>query len=112
MLPAMFPLFLTFPARHADVVFIGVLVAFDTVLEVADTFLDVFAPDLFGRVLMAAIAGVAAVVVAHMAGRAFHVMVTIQFEVLRVIEGGRRPFILAVALTAIAGDLLMQVVLG
>lgn len=61
---------------------------------------------------MAAVAGVAAVIVADMAGRAFDVVVAIQFEILRVIEGGRRPFILAVALTAIACDLLVETVLG
>ena len=61
---------------------------------------------------MAAIARIAAVIVADMAGRAFNVVVAIQFEILRVIEGGRSPFVLAVALTAIACDLLVETVLG
>ena len=61
---------------------------------------------------MAAIAGIAAVIVTDMAGRAFNVVVAIQFEILRVIEGGGGPFVLAMALTAIAGDLLVEAVLG
>ena len=92
--------------------FVGVLVTFGAVAVVADALLDVLAADLFLRVLVTAIAGIAAVVVADMAGCAFDVVVAIQLEILRVIEGGRRPFVLAVALTAIARDLLVQVVLG
>ena len=61
---------------------------------------------------MTAIAGIAAVIVADMASRALNVVIAIQFEILCVIEGGRRPFVLAVALTAIACDLLVQAVLG
>lgn len=92
--------------------FVGVLVTFGAVAVVADALLDVLAADLFLRVLVTAIAGIAAVVVADMAGCAFHIVVAIQLEILRVIEGGRRPFVLAVALTAIACDLLVETVLG
>lgn len=48
MLPAMLSLFLALPSWHADIVFVGVLVAFDTVLEVADAFLDMLAANLLG----------------------------------------------------------------
>jgi hypothetical protein len=65
-------------------------------------------PDVGRRVLVAAVAGVAAVVVAHVAGNAAGVVVTIQREVLVVVEGRRRPFVLVVALAAIAGDLPVQ----
>ena len=92
--------------------FVGVLVTFGTIAVVADALLDVLAADLFLRVLMTAIAGITAVVVAHMTGCAFHIVITIQFEILRVIECGRSPFVLAVALTAIACDLLVQAILG
>ena len=57
---------------------------------------------------MAAVARIAAVVVTDMAGRAFNVVVAIQFEILRVIEGGGGPFVLAMALAAIAAELAMQ----
>ena len=96
----------------SNVMLIGILVAFGTIAVVADALLDVLAANLFLRVLVTAITGIAAVVVAHMAGRAFHVVVAIQFEILRVIEGGRSPFVLEVTLTAIARDLLVQAVLG
>ena len=112
----MFPSMLTFSiarsAGHPDVVLVSVLVAFGTVAVIADALLDMLAADIFLRVLVAAIAGVATVVVTHMAGCAFHIVVAVQFEILCVNEGGRRPFILIVALTAIASDLLVQTVLG
>ena len=60
MFPAMFPYFLSPPSWHTDVVFVRVLVAFNAVLEVADTFLDALAPDLLGSVLMATVAGIPA----------------------------------------------------
>lgn len=112
MLFAALPFSLTLPSWHSNIVFVGILVALDTVIEIADSFLDMLTADLFLRVLVTAIAGIAAVVVAHVAGRAFNVVVAIQFEILRVIEGGRCPFVLAVALAAIARDLQVQAVLG
>lgn len=112
MFPAMLPLSLALPSRHPDIVFVGVLVTFSTIAVVADAFFDVLAANLFLRVLVTAIAGITAVVVSHMAGCAFHIVITIQFEILRVIECRGSPFILTVALTAIACDLLVQAVLG
>ena len=112
MLPAVLPFPLALPAWHPDVVLVSVLVAFGAVAVVADALLDVLAPDLLGRMLMTAVTGITAVVIAHVAGRAFHVVIPVQREILVVIEGGRRPFILAVALTAITRDLLVQAVLG
>ena len=96
------------PSWHADIVLIGAAVAFNAVLEVANTFFDMLAPDILRGVLMAAVAGVAAVVVTHMTGRAFHVVIAIQNEILVVIEGCRYPFVLGMALAAIPGDLLME----
>ena len=61
---------------------------------------------------MAAVARIAAVVVAHVTGHALHVVVTIQNEILVVIEGRGHPFILGMAMTAIPCDLLMQRVFG
>lgn len=95
-------------ARHPDILLVGTSVAFDAVLEVPDTLIDVFAPDLLGRVLVATVAGIAAVVVPDMAGRAFHVVVAIQSEILVVIECRRNPLLLGMALAAIARDLLVQ----
>ena len=91
--------------------FVGILVALYAVIEVADALLDVLAANVVLGMFMATVAGISAVVVADMAGRALNVVVAIQFEILGVIEGGRRPFVLAVALTAIACDLLVQAVL-
>ena len=82
--------------------------AFDAVLEVANAFFNVLASDLFRRVLVTAVAGVTAVVIAVVAGDACDVMVTIKAEVLAVVEACRRPFHLCVALAAVAGDLLVQ----
>jgi hypothetical protein len=95
-------------ARHPDILLVGTAMAFNTVLEVADTLLDVFAPDLLGRVFVATVAGIAAVVVADMACHTFHVVVVIQSEILVVIECRRHPFLLGMALAAIARDLLVQ----
>ena len=112
MLPAMLSSALSLTSWHPDIVFVGVLVAFSTIAVVADALLDVLAADLFLRVLVTAIAGIAAVIVADMAGRAFNIVITIQFEIFRVIKGGGSPLILAVALTAITCDLLVQAVFG
>lgn len=61
---------------------------------------------------MAAKAGIAAVVVALMAGRAFHVVISVQDEILIMIEGCRYPFLLGVAPTAITRDLLVERIFG
>ena len=91
---------------------IGIAMALDTVVKVADSFLDMLAANFLQRMLMATVAGVGAVVVAHVAGYTFHVVVAIQLEILRMIKGRRGPFVLAVTFAAIAGDLLMQAVFG
>lgn len=57
---------------------------------------------------MAAITGVAAVVVACMTGRAFHVVIAIQRKILIVVKGRRYPFLLAMALAAIAVELPVE----
>ena len=61
---------------------------------------------------MAAVAGVPAVVVTHVTSCAFHIVITIQNEILVVIEGRGYPFLLGMALAAIPGDLLMERILG
>ena len=91
-----------------NVMFIGIAMALDAVVVIANAFLDVLAANVFLRMLMTTIAGVTTVVVAHMAGYAAVVMVAVKLEILVVIEGRRRPLVHAVALAAIAGDLLMQ----
>lgn len=108
MFPAMFSFARALPSRHPDIVLIRAAMAFDAVLEIADAFFDVLAPDLLGRVLMAAIAGIAAVVVAFVASHAFHVVIPVEHKIFVVIECRGYPFLLGMALAAIAGDLLME----
>ena len=86
--------------------------ALNAVLEVANAFFNVLTPDFVGRVFVAAIAGIAAVVVANVAGDAFRVVISVQHEIRVVIEGRGQPLILAMALAAIAGDLPMERILG
>ena len=101
-------LFLLSPTpRHPDVVFIGTAVAFHAVLEIANSFLDMLAPDFLGCVLVTAVAGIAAVVVTQVTRHAFHIVITIQNEILVVVEGRRYPLLQGMALAAIPGDLLM-----
>ena len=95
-----------------DVIFIAASMAFDAVGEVADAFLDVFTANVFWRVFVAAVAGIAAVVVAHMAGHATRVVVAVHGKGLAVVECGRCPFLAAVTLAAIAGNLLVQRIAG
>ncbi len=45
--PAFFCLLLPTP-RHPDVVLVGATMTFDAVLEIANSFVDVLAPDLLG----------------------------------------------------------------
>jgi len=45
MLFAAIPLSPTLPSWHSNIVFVGILVALDTVIEVADSFLDMLAAD-------------------------------------------------------------------
>ena len=110
----LFPVALAFTLSvlAANVVLVGIAVTFDAVLVTADTFLDVFAADIVGCVLVAAVASVAAVIVMKVAGHAASIVVAVKFEMLVVVEGGRCPFFLVVTLAAIAPDLLVQRVLG
>lgn len=57
---------------------------------------------------MAAVAGVAVVVVFDMTGPAIRPMVLVEAEVLIMLEDCRGPMLLSVARTAIALDLLVQ----
>ena len=59
---------------------IGAAVATHTVIQITDTLIRVLAQNVGHRVLVAAVAGVAAVVVVHMAGHARCVMVLVQYE--------------------------------
>ena len=52
----------------ANVMFVGIAVALDTVVKVTDSFFDMLAPNIRRRVFVATITCVTAVVVAHMAG--------------------------------------------
>jgi len=91
----------------ADVIFVRTAMALDAIAVITDAFLDVLAPNVVCCVFVAAIAGVALVIVAHMAGHATGIVVLVEQEIFIVIEGRRRPPFLAVALAAIAGNLLM-----
>ena len=95
-----------------DVMLIGAAVALHAVVKLAYALFDVLAPDIGGRVLVAPIAGVAAVVIAHMASHATGGVVAVQRKVLVVLKSGWRPFLLGVALGTVPGDLLVQGVNG
>lgn len=45
MLSAVLSFSFTLPSWHSDIVFVGILVALDTVIEIADAFLDMLATD-------------------------------------------------------------------
>jgi hypothetical protein len=45
MFPAVLSFSLALPSWHSDIVFVGILVALDTVIEIADSFLDMLATD-------------------------------------------------------------------
>ena len=66
-----------FPATTFDVVFIGAAMAFDAVVELADTFFNVFASNVVGSVFVATVTGRTTVVVACVAGDATGVVVLI-----------------------------------
>ncbi len=91
-----------------DVVFIAAAVALHTIGKFANALLHVLPANVVGRVFMAAVAGVAAVVIAHVASYATGIVVTVQHEVLVVIKGGWRPFLLGMALGTVARDLFVQ----
>jgi hypothetical protein len=95
-----------------DIVLIGTAMAFDAIVELAYALFDVFAPDIDRRVLVAAVAGVGAVIIAHVAGHTGSGVVAIQHEVLVMFKRGGRPLLLGVTLTTVTGNLLMQRVSG
>jgi len=99
---------LVFSIPAARVMFIAAAMAFDTIVELADAFLNVLLPDVVWRVLMASVTGIAAKVVAGMAGHTTCVVVTIEFEMLVVVECRRRPLFMSMTLATVAGDLLVQ----
>lgn len=88
--------------------FIGASVTFNAILETADSFLDVLTPNLRWRMFVTAVTGVTTVVVAHMAGRTLGRVIAVKHEEFVVVESRRFPFLLAVALRAVAAKLLMQ----
>ncbi len=69
------PAFATFAA--ANVMLIATTMALNTIVELADAFLDVLLADVGWRVLMASVTGIAAIVVAGVAGHTTGVVVTI-----------------------------------
>lgn len=82
--------------------------ALDTIIELADTFLDVLPTNAGRRVLMASVTGIATIVVANMTGHTAGVVITIQFEIFIVIECCWHPLFFGMALAAITGDLPVQ----
>ena len=89
-----------------------VAVAFDTVLEVLDALLQVLPAHLGLGVLVTAVAGVAAVVVVLVAGHALGLVIAVQHEELVVVEGGRLPGRVLVALPAFDLEVAVHGVLG
>ena len=89
---------------------VAAAVAAHAVIQIADALIAMFAQNVLHRVLMAAVAGVAAVVVVNVARYALHVVVPVQHKGLFVIEAGRLPRALRVTLAAVASDLAVQFV--
>ena len=98
----------SFAATAPDVMLVCTAVTLDAIVEPADPFLDVLAANACGGMFVAAVAGIALVVVAHVAGHAAGVVVAVEGEIPVVLECGRYPFLPVVALAAIAADLLVQ----
>ena len=74
------------------------------VREVLYAFADMLGADIGFSMLVAAVAGVLPPVAGRVAGSACGVMISIEHEESCVIECGRFPAILAVALRALGGD--------
>ena len=83
-----------------------------TIGDVGDALLLVLLEDVPQRVFVTAVARVGSVVAGLVAGGALRVVVAIQTEVLRVIEGGRRPCVRAMAAGAIVLVALVQGIHG
>ena len=86
--------------------------AFHAVLEVADAFFQMLRTDLRLGVLVASVAGIAAVVTALVAGVATGLVVAIEHEMPVVFEGRRLPGCALVALPAFAVEIAVNAVLG
>ena len=82
-------------------------VALYTVVQISNTFVAVLPQNILNRVLMAAIAGVAAVVVLEVAGRALNVVIPVQHKGLFMVKSGGFPSGLQMALAAVPGDFLV-----
>jgi hypothetical protein len=102
------------PAPALVLVLLGVAAAvtLDAVLILGDALLQMDLADPRARVLVASVAGVAAVIVPAVTGVAGRLVVPVQEEESVVVERGRDPRLLGVALTTALGDLPVQGVLG
>jgi hypothetical protein len=90
-----------------DVVFIRTAVTFDTLIKLPDTFFNMLAADIGRRMLMTSIAGIATVIIIHMAGSATCLVVAVQHKIFIMIKACRLPFVLRMATAAITRHLLM-----
>lgn len=66
-----------FPFSMTNVIFIGTAVALNAIVVIAYSFFNMLAANVFRTMLMAAVTGVTAVVVAYMAGDATGVVVAV-----------------------------------
>ncbi len=76
--------------------------AFHAVVNVTNSLFSMISSDACGRVLVAAVAGIAVIVVSGMAGNAFNIVIPIEQEQFVMVEGGGLPGFLGVALLAVA----------
>jgi len=95
-------------AAPSNVVLVSALVTFGAVLEISDTLFEMFIANGLRGVLVTAVAGVLAVLVTHVAGNAFDIVIPIEHKELGVIECGWLPLIVTMALTAFAGQPLVK----
>lgn len=79
------------------VILVPAPMAADTIGEVRYSLLPVLLLDVRHAVFMAAVARIGVVVVGKVARDAFRIVIAIQSEISRVIEGGRRPCVRTVA---------------
>jgi hypothetical protein len=70
---------------------IGTAVATHAVIQIANAFLAMLGANAIGGVLVATVAGVAAVIIFDMAGRAFHVVITVKHKGFVVVKRCRLP---------------------
>jgi hypothetical protein len=82
----------TFPVTGAFTMFIRSFMAAGAISEVYNTVLHVLLSYTAFSVLMAIIAGVNSIIVGSMAAIAFYIMISIQQEILSMVEVCGRPF--------------------